>query len=288
MRRYFAFAITVILLFLLLTACGKKGALDIVDTPTDMSADTSVPTQTPLAVEIPLVTAAPTVTPVSAEPTPMPTETPNPKPLEGKIIGIDPGHQSKGNHETEPVRPDSSDMKAKCSSGTRVPGGMHEYAVNLEVGLRVQAQLLEWGATVVMTRESNDVDISNIERAQTFNAANTDYALRLHCNGTNNAAKAGAFILVPYTNPYKEDCQRAAQLLLDAYCAATGAANLGLTERNDQTGFNWCERMIINIEMGHMTNPEEGERLSDPAYWDLMAAGICEGILLYFNAEAEL
>jgi len=272
------------LFLILFVICALLAGCRIADAPPAM--ETTAPTDAPPVVAIVLTTPAPTQTPAptdTPEPTPAPTPEPTPKPLEGKIIGIDPGHQWKYNPNPEPVRPGSSETKAKVAGGTRVrETGVHEYTVNLEVGLRLRDLLIEQGATVIMTREINDVNISNIERAQLFNEAMTDYALRLHCNGSENTSRAGAFMLVPRSNPFLEDCQRAAQLLIDAYCAGTGAKNLGITERNDQTGFNWCERMIINIEMGHMTNPEEGALLSDPAYWDLMAAGLCEGILAYF------
>ena len=145
--------------------------------------------------------------------------------------------------------------------------------------------LEEQGATVVMTRETNDVNISNVERAQFFNDMQTDYALRLHCNGEEDESISGAFMLVPTENPCYEDCERAARLLIDAFCEETGAKNLGLTYRSDQTGFNWCERMVINIEMGHMTNEEEDMKLADGEYQILMAQGLLNGILAYFDEE---
>lgn len=208
-----------------------------------------------------------------------------PLPLAGYIIGLDPGHQSKSNSEQEPVAPGSSETKKKVSSGTegrftRVP----EYQVNLNVALLLRDMLEEQGATVVMTRETNDVNISNVERAQFFNAQKTDYALRLHCNGTDDKSIHGAFMLVPTENPYLEQCNLAAQLLIDAYCKETGANNMGITKRSDQTGFNWCERMIVNIEMGHMTNEEEDHKLADSNYQKKMAQGLLNGILAYFDS----
>ena len=200
------------------------------------------------------------------------------------MIGLDPGHQAHGNNAKEPVAPGSDEMKKKVSSGTqgrwtKVP----EYKVNLQVALLLKDLLEEHGATVVMTRETHDVNISNAERAQFFNEQNTDYALRLHCNGSDDSDIHGAFMLVPTKNPYLEDCDRAAALLIDEYCKATDAKNLGITKRSDQTGFNWCERMVINIEMGHMTNKEEDYLLSNPDYQKKMAQGLLNGILRYFQ-----
>ena len=207
-------------------------------------------------------------------------------PLAGLTIGIDPGHQAKGNSAREPEAPGSSKMKKKVSSGTqgrwsRVP----EYEVNLAVGLLLRDLLREQGATVIMTRETNDVDISNVERAQLFNRKKVDYALRLHCNGKDDESVHGAFMLIPRENPFAEDCKQAAALLLDSYCAATGAKHLGVTKRSDQTGFNWCERMIVNIEMGHMTNKAEDARLTSPDYQKKMAQGLLDGICAYFEKK---
>lgn len=225
----------------------------------------------------------------ASAPTPTPKES-SPSltlPLAGYVIGIDPGHQTKGNSEQEPIAPNSSKTKKKVSSGTQGSfSGVPEYKVNLAVGLLLRDLLEKQGATVVMTRETNDVNISNIQRAQLFNERKTDYALRLHCNGTDNEDVHGAFMLVPTKNPYLEDCELAADLLIDSYCKATGAKNLGITKRSDQTAFNWSERMIINIEMGHMTNKDEDFNLTDAEYQKKMAQGLANGILAYFEAKS--
>ena len=43
--------------------------------------------------------------------------------------------------------------------------------------------------------------------------------------------------------------------------------------------------MVINIEMGHMTNEEEDMKLADGEYQILMAQGLLNGILAYFDEE---
>lgn len=260
------------------------------ETPTPLITVSATPNPTPTPTPAPAPTPTPETTPTPApaptpEPTSTPAPTPNPDlPLKGYVIGIDPGHQLHGNHDKEPNAPGSSVMKAKVSSGTEgVVTHIPEYQVNLDIGLLLRDILEELGAKVVMTRTTNDVDISNIERAQLFNREKTDYALRLHCDGKDNPDIHGAFMLVPTKNPYLDECKRAAEILLSEYCKETGAKSLGITYRSDQTGFNWCERMIINIEMGCMSNAAEDRNLTNPEYQKKMARGLANGILNYFR-----
>lgn len=202
-------------------------------------------------------------------------------------IGLDPGHQAHGNSAQEPVAPGSATTKNKVTSGTTgVASGVEEYAVNLAVGLKVRDLLQAQGVDVVMTRETNDVDISNSERAQMMNNAGVDLVVRLHCNGDSDSSRTGAFILVPsgsYTTGIQTESRSAAEDVLAAYIEATGANNLGLSERSDQTGFNWSTVPVINIEMGHMSNAAEDQLLTSSAYQDKMAQGIAQGILNHFS-----
>lgn len=236
--------------------------------------ETSAPTQSP----------APTTSP-TVRPTLSPTPTMDLGELHGLIIGIDPGHQAHSNSELEPVAPGSSEQKKKVSSGTSgTISGVREHEVNLAVGLLLRDLLEAEGATVIMTRETADVDISNAERAQIFNAYQVDLGLRIHCNGSEDESVQGAFMLVPTENPFQEDCIRAAETILSAYGAVTGInIDRGLTFRSDQTGFNWCERPVVNIEMGHMTNPEEDRKLTELDFQVKMAEGLYQGILAFFT-----
>ncbi|MDL2218213.1 N-acetylmuramoyl-L-alanine amidase [Christensenellaceae bacterium OttesenSCG-928-M15] len=256
------------------------------------------PSQTPEQEKAP--EPAPSATP---EPTPAPTPSPTPealkteepqketsgaKPLKGLIIGVDPGHQIKANREQEPVSPGSSDTKNKVSSGTQgVYTKIAEHEVNLNVGLKLQKLLADAGATVIMTRTSTDVNISNVERAQLFNKKKVDLGVRIHCNGSTDQSVTGAFMLVPKDKnyPYYSENVKAAKCILEAYGKATGiGTKKGITYRADQTGFNWCERPIVNIEMGHMTNKEEDLKLTNKDFQSKMAKGIYNGIVDYFTS----
>lgn len=231
--------------------------------------------------------------PSTPSPRPAQTKTPVPnakmpqKLLKGLVIGIDPGHQAHDNDELEPVAPGSSKQKKKVSAGTYGRfTGTREHEVNLSVGLLLRDLLKESGASVIMTRETADVNISNAERAKLFNKNNVDLAIRLHCNGSNDNQVKGAFMLIPKTNPYLEECKLCAKYVLYSYSKYTGISiDRGVVTRSDQTGFNWCERPIVNIEMGHMTNKEEDIKLSDTSFHKKMASGIYYGIIEYFKQK---
>ena len=272
----------VLCLFLLACTAPKPDA----QAPSPSASETPAPTPETQVVPV-AKTEAPTEEPTD---TPEPTPAPEP-PLSGIKIGLDPGHQTHPNRETEPVAPESEEQKAKCSAGTRgVVSEVYEYEAVLLVAKKLAALLEAQGATVVLTRTENDVNISNRERAEFFNEHAVDLAIRLHMNGTDDPNVRGAFMLVPtrdHTAFYAENV-RAAKAVIEHYCKETGLETRkggGVTYRADQTGFNWCTRPIICIELGHMSNETEDLLLTNDAFQDKMAVGILSGILAYFSDE---
>ena len=81
------------------------------------------------------------------------------------------------------------------------------------------------------------------------------------------------------------DCKRAAMLLTQAFVNETDAKTYPYVQRSDQAGFNYCERIIVNIEMGYMTNDAEDRCLVDASYQQRMAQGLANGILTYFGVQ---
>lgn len=204
--------------------------------------------------------------------------------LDGICIGIDAGHQARQNTQREPVAPGSDETKAKVASGTAgVRTGRAEYEVNLEAALLLKDALLELGCEVVMARESNDVDISNVERALMMNEAGCDLVLRLHCNGSTNSKANGIGLYVTKTGAIAEASYAAAEALLPAMTEATGARADGIFKRDTYSGLNWSTVPSILVEMGYMSNPEEDEKLCDPEYQQKLVDGMVNGICAYFE-----
>ena len=216
-----------------------------------------------------------------AAPEPLP---PEPLPLEGVKIGIDPGHQSKANRGQEPIAPGSKATKDKVSSGTAgKKTRVDEYVVNLDVSFMLRDALEELGAEVYMTREAHDVNISNIERAVMMNELGVDLVLRIHCNGSNNSATTGIGLYIRKTGEGADECLRAAEALLPAMVAATGAKATGIHKSDTYTGLNWSTVPSILVEMGFMSNPEEDVLLNDPEYQQKLVQGMVEGIADYME-----
>lgn len=209
--------------------------------------------------------------------------------LKEKIICIDPGHQDKADLKKEPVALGASKFKAKCSGGavgvkTKIP----EYQLNLIVSSKLKDSLEKKGAKVVMTRTSNKVDISNVERAEIANKANADLFIRIHADGSNDTSIKGVSVLIP-GNKYIKDkdlldkSEEAGKIVLDNFVKATGAKSRGTVVRNDLTAFNWCRRPMVLIEMGYLSNEKEDELLNSESYQDNMVKGIVMGIEEYFK-----
>lgn len=213
-----------------------------------------------------------------------------PRPDGSYLVVIDAGHQRKGNNDLEPNGPGSDDMKKKASYGTASDFiDFDEYELNLIVALLLQQELESRGYTVIMTRTTHDVDISNVQRAQIANEAQADAFIRLHANGSDDQEAHGAFTICQRSDnayqPQLYEINRClAEHIINAYVAATGCYDRGVWETNTMTGINWCEVPNCIIEMGYMSNREEDAKMATAEYQARMAKGIADGLDSYFAA----
>ncbi len=207
----------------------------------------------------------------------------------GHIIAIDAGHQARGNKEKEPLGPGSEEMKAKVSSGTRgVSTGVYEYELNLTIAQALQAELEARGYTVVMIRDSHDVDISNKERAETANASGAEVFLRIHANGSEKSSVQGTLTICntassPFNPGIHDDSYRLSQEVLSHMVTLMGSKDRGIWETDTMSGINWCTIPVTIIEMGYMSNAEEDERMQTADYQSLIVQGIADGVDAYFT-----
>lgn len=254
-------------------------------TPTSMPAST--PTGTPSPTPAPTATSAPTNVPTPTI-TEAPTCTPIPAPF---VIVIDAGHQLKGNYEKEPNGPGSTELKAKVSSGTQgTSTGIPEYELNLAVSLYLKEELMTRGYTVIMIREENNVNISNVERAVIANEAKADAFIRIHADSSDNSLAKGVMTICqtsanPYNAEWYEKSYKLSKLVLEEVVAETGAKKRYVWETDTMTGINWTTVPTTILEMGFMSNPEEDELMATEEYRRKIAKGVANAIDRYLKEE---
>jgi N-acetylmuramoyl-L-alanine amidase len=208
----------------------------------------------------------------------------------GHTVCIDAGHQTHVyDSNVEPIGPGSSTNKLAVSSGTNgVVTGMEEYELNLEVALKLQTELTARGYGVVMTRTVNDVQLTNIDRAEIANNSGAQIMVRIHANSVDDSSVRGALTYGPATdNPYLSKelisaSDRLATDVINAFCASTGAKNRGVLEDNELTGVNWSKVPVTYVEMGFMSNAEDDQLMVTEDYQKQMVRGIADGIDQYF------
>ncbi|HEY3373470.1 MAG TPA: N-acetylmuramoyl-L-alanine amidase [Candidatus Aquicultor sp.] len=207
----------------------------------------------------------------------------------GKVVVIDPGHQQRVDLSKEPIGPGSSELKVKNPGGaqgvrTRTP----EYVVALEIAEKLERKLRAQGIKVIMTRESNNVTIGNVQRAQVANNAHADLFVRVHQDSSTDRSKHGISTLYPaknkWTAPIYSQSLEAAKMIEQTLLSVTKATASGIVPRNDLTGFNWAQVPSVLVEAGFLSNPQEDLLLNSDSYQDLIADGLSKGIISYLQS----
>ena len=95
------------------------------------------------------------------------------------------------------------------------------------MALKLEAELIERGYSVIMVRTENDVDISNSERAAVANEAKADVFIRIHANGSENSAVNGAMTICQtedniYNGELYEESKALSTYVLDCLVEETG------------------------------------------------------------------
>lgn len=211
----------------------------------------------------------------------------------GYLIVLDPGHQKKGDVSQEPLGPyKKTPTKKKVTYGTSgVKTRLAESELNLIVALKLRDILETRGYRVIMTRTTQDVNISNIERATIANDNKADAFIRIHADGSSSASLKGMHTIAPLGtsgNTYqvgelRERSYKLSQCVLDGAIAATGATKRKIAEHDNFSGHNWSQVPVTMIEMGYMTNPEEDVLLSQDDYQNKIAEGIANGLDAFFK-----
>lgn len=201
-------------------------------------------------------------------------------PFKAKTIVIDPGHGG-------------------VDGGASLGEHFHEKDINLDVSLKLKELLVNAGAEVVLTRDS-DVSLENRSDLQSsryrrdldarrdiVNNSGAAVFISIHTNCfRSNPKTKGAIVFYHYDS---EEGEKLARLV--------GGSIDGIVYR-DFLKSNTLEAKVlpeslfmlrsteipgILVETGYMTNAEEGMLLKQDAYQKIMAEALLEGLRHYFT-----
>ena len=208
------------------------------------------------------------------------------------LVVIDPGHQQKANLNLEPIGPGATTQKYKVTDGTTgVVTKKREAVLVLEMAFLLKEKLEAKGIQVLMTRTSQDVDISNKERATFANNHKANLFLRLHADGSENPNQSGFAVLTPaegspYTKEIYAESLQISQMIVNKMRENQQVKVNGIKFRDDLSGFNWAKVPGVLLELGFMSNHEEDKKLSDPQYVNSLLQSVTDSIDAYQKSKA--
>lgn len=240
-------------------------------------------------LEVTYVTTTETTTVTTTESTAEPTSTPTPAPtpfpvggpdLSGYRIVLDAGHQEKPNLEPEALSRSMGGSKDKSSQGfVGVVSGKDESEINLSVELLMASYLKSLGAEVTVTREQNDVNISNKERAELAVSKEPDLYIRLFCNAANDSVSKGCEVIVPSSGKYASEVKTWGDSLGKKLEEITLSTFNGCKASGNYSGLNWADSVpSFMIRMGYLSNSDDEALLLSEEYQFKICKGVAEFI----------
>lgn len=216
------------------------------------------------------------------------------KPLGGRVIVLDPGHQlGNGNPkfaaQMSQTKFNGSIVKGCNTTGTATNAGFPEATFTWRVAGHLKSLLESKGATVVLTRDRNSRDAWGPcvwDRARIGTEAKADAMVSIHADGAPASAN-GFFVIAPAAIPgwtddvVKVDRRLAKAMIAGMTDAGAPPANYvrdQLQVRRDQSTLNFSDVPTVIVEVGNMRNAADARRMSSAAgqreYANWLAAGI--------------
>jgi N-acetylmuramoyl-L-alanine amidase len=220
------------------------------------------------------------------------------RPLSGKIVGIDPGHNglnySAPQIINQPVWNGQED-EACDTTGTETDSGYTEAQFNFNVATFLEADLEAEGAEVVMTRLSNSgIGPCVTTRAAIINGAHADVAVDIHADG-GPADGRGFAVLEPVAdgpnNAVIASSAAFATIMDNTFLADTGMPVStydgvdGLQPRDDLAGLDLTTVPKVLIECGNMRNATDAAILVTPAFQMSAAAAMAQAITVDLTGQ---
>ena len=221
------------------------------------------------------------------------------KPLAGRVIVIDPGHQLGNSNprfakQMSATKFNGSIVKGCNTTGTATNAGLPEATFNWRVAKRLRTILTAQGATVVFTRSSNSRDAwgpCTWDRARIGTEAKADAMISIHADGAVSSGR-GFHVIAPsaikgWTTDVAKPGRRLARAMISGMtkAGAEQATYLSspLSVRGDQTTLNFSDVPTVIVETGNMRNKVDAARMSTAQGQQQYAEWLAAGIDAYFS-----
>jgi N-acetylmuramoyl-L-alanine amidase len=244
----------------------------------------------------PPTTGATTGTSANGPVSPKASEKSGGRPLAGKVVVIDPGHNGgNASHPSEIAKQVYvGNGKKECdTTGTDTVSGYSEHAFTWDVSKRLAKILQAEGAKVTLTRKSDTgVGPCVNQRAAVGNEAHADAAISIHGDGAA-ASGHGFHIIEPLAvGKNAKIVAPSARLgtdLRDAYHSGTGIpyssylGKKGIDKRSDLGGLNMSTVPKVFIECGNMRNKGDAAKMTSASGRQQMAEALAKGFETYLT-----
>lgn len=181
--------------------------------------------------------------------------------LKGMVIGVDAGHGGPS------------------STGAVSISGLKEKELNLDMAYTLKEELEKKGAKVVLSRK-DDSGMTMTERKEIFLENNVDLVISIHCNA------AGSPLDVKGSSTYYKYIHNRplAEAILLRTLELEGVTNFGLVGNFNFSLNGPIEYPNVLVETQFLSNPEDEERIADPAFRKAFMKKVVKGLEDYLKS----
>ena len=220
------------------------------------------------------------------------------KPLAGKIVGVDPGHN--GRNHTDPAYINhliwnGREWETCNTTGTETDSGYTEARFNFRVAIFLRADLRRDGARVVMTRTNNHgVGPCVNRRARIIDRAHANVAIDIHADGGPPGGRGFAVLepvsdgpndkVIGSSERFGRDVRRAL-LARTSMPESTYDGVHGIEPRDNLAGLNLTSVPEVLIECGNMRNATDARLLTSARFQRRIARALEAAIIRFLGKQ---
>mgnify|MGYP000902522341 CR=1 FL=1 len=252
-------------------------------------------TSAPVSVAAASTPSVATTTP-DASATPAPTPTATTKPLAGRTIVIDPGHNGVWTRRELRKVPSGNGRTKECnSSGTATNAGYPEHAYNWAQANALARALRARGATVRLTRPDDHGEGPCVNlRSKLANDLRADALVSIHADGNLSRGARGFHVIHSPTMTGGTKVEQKSLALakqvrhaLETETPMPRSTYVGggtaLDSRNDLGTLNLSDRPAVMIEMGNMRNATDAALFGSAAFRARVATALADAVQTFLG-----